>query len=97
MSETLETEINRFERVISAFEKYVDSQTSDLRTLVSKHTEEGAKWRTEYEDLNTKKVVEIHNALKLLNSNIGKTNSDSKDRYEMMLNEMRVLENAVTS
>lgn len=48
----------------------------------------------EFEDLNSKKVIEIHNALKLLNSNIGKCGSDSKDRYDMITNEVRVLENA---
>jgi hypothetical protein len=55
------------------------------------------KWRSEFEDLNTKKIIEIHNALKLLNQNIGKVNSDSKDRFDMVSSEMRVLENAVSS
>ena len=44
--------------------------------------------------MNTKKVIEIHNALKLLNSNTSKVNSDSKDRYDILNNEIRVLENA---
>ncbi len=55
------------------------------------------KWRSEFEDLNTKQIIEIHNALKLLNQNIGKVNSDSKDRFDMVSSEMRVLENAVSS
>ena len=96
VSETLESEISRFERVISAFEKYIDTQTSDLRGILQKQVEENSKWRGDYEDINTKKVIEIHNALKLLNSNIGKVNSDSKDRFDMINNEMRVLENAVS-
>ena len=53
------------------------------------------KWRSEFEDLNTKKIIEIHNALKLLNSNIGKVNSDGKDRFDSVSSEMRVLENAL--
>jgi len=89
--------MTRFERVISAFEKYIDTQTGDLRTIISKEAEEGLKWRSEFEDLNTKKIIEIHNALKLLNQNIGKVNSDSKDRYDMVSQEMRVVENAVSS
>lgn len=36
VTETLETEIARFERVISAFEKYIDTQTSDIRQLLGK-------------------------------------------------------------
>ena len=44
--------------------------------------------------MNTKKVVEIHSALKLLNSNIGKVNSDCKDRFDMLSGEIRVMENA---
>ena len=33
--------------------------------------------------------------MKLLNQNIGKVNSDSKDRFDIVAAEMRVLENAV--
>jgi len=47
--------------------------------------------------LNTRKVLEIHNALKLLNGNIGKVGSDAKDRYEMLGNEMKLVENACNS
>lgn len=65
--------------------------------VIGRQTEEGLKWRSEFEDLNTKKIIEIHNALKLLNQNIGKVNSDSKDRFDMVSQEARVLENAVTS
>ena len=97
VNETLENEIGRFERVISAFEKYIDTQTGDLRGLISRQGEEIGKWRSEFEDLNTKKIIEIHNAFKLLNQNIGKVNSDSKDRFDMVNSEMRVLENAVSS
>ncbi len=96
VSETLESEITRFERVISAFEKYIDTQTSDLRATITQQVEENSKWRGDYEDINTSKVIEIHNALKLLNSNIGKVNSDAKDRFDMINNEMRVMENAVS-
>ena len=97
VNETLENEIGRFERVISAFEKYIDTQTSYLRLIIGRQAEESLKWRSEFEDLNTKKIIEIHNALKLLNQNIGKVNSDSKDRFDMISSEMRVLENAVSS
>lgn len=96
VNETLENEISRFERVISAFEKYIDTQTGDLRSIISRQTEESLKWKSEFEDLNTKKIIEIHNALKLLNVSIGKVNSDSKDRFDMVAQEARVLENAVT-
>lgn len=36
VSETLESELGRFERIISAFEKYMESQTGELRILVTK-------------------------------------------------------------
>jgi hypothetical protein len=36
VNETLENEISRFERVISAFEKYIDTQTGDLRGIISR-------------------------------------------------------------
>ena len=97
VNETLENEISRFERVIAAFEKYIDTQTGDLRTIISRQTDESLKWKSEFEDLNTKKIIEIHNALKLLNVSIGKVNSDSKDRFDMIAQESRVLENAVSA
>jgi len=97
VSETLESEIGRFERVISAFEKFIDQQTGDLRAMVQKQVEENKKWRDEYEEVNTRKLLEVHNALKLLNGNIGKVNTDSKDRYDLLQNEVRVLENALHS
>ncbi len=84
VNETLENEISRFERVIAAFEKYIDTQTGDLRTIISRQADESLKWKSEFEDLNTKKIIEIHNALKLLNVSIGKVNSDSKDRFDMI-------------
>ena len=31
------------------------------------------KWKEQFEDLQTKKMLEIHSALKLLNKNISKT------------------------
>ena len=65
-----------------------------MRNILSKQAEESAKWKGDYEDINTKKVVEIHSALKLLNSNIGKVNSDCKDRFDMINSEIRVMENA---
>jgi hypothetical protein len=40
-------------------------------------------------DSVNKKIIEIHNALKLLNSNIGKVNTDGKDRYDMIGEEMK--------
>ena len=97
VNETLENEISRFERVIAAFEKYIDTQTGDLRNIISRQSEESLKWKSEFEDLNTKKIIEIHNALKLLNVSIGKVNSDSKDRFDMIAQESRVLENAVSA
>lgn len=97
VNETLENEISRFERVIAAFEKYIDTQTGDLRTIISRQADESLKWKSEFEDLNTKKIIEIHNALKLLNVSIGKVNSDSKDRFDMIAQESRVLENAVSA
>lgn len=64
--------------------------------MLTKQVEENSKWRGDYEDINTQKVIEIHNALKLLNSNIGKVNSDAKDRFDMITNDFRVMENAIS-
>ena len=66
VKETVEGEISRFERVISAFEKYMEREAGEMRGIVVKEREEHLKWRSDFEDETTNKLLEIHNALKLL-------------------------------
>ena len=68
MNETLDKEINRFEKIVGAFEKHIETQTSELRESISKNDEKVNKWRVGFEELQSKKILEIHSALKLLNT-----------------------------
>jgi hypothetical protein len=51
-------------------------------------------FKIENEDINEKKVAEIHSALKLLNRNIGKVGADAKDRFDIVSNNVKQVENA---
>ena len=57
---------------------------------LQKMEEEAVMRRKEEEEQEEGRVGEIHQALKLLNGNIGKVSQDSKDRYEMLKSEMAV-------
>lgn len=63
----VETEMNRFEKVISAIEKQQSGVSDEWVTKLDEMHKENLKWRVDYEDINTKKLQEIHSALKVLN------------------------------
>jgi biopolymer transport protein ExbB/TolQ len=48
-----------------------------------------------FEDAESKKLLELHSAMKVLNSNFQKVNRDSKDRFELLQKEFQVFDNAL--
>ena len=81
-------EITWFEKIVGAFETLIDQKHSELKENVTSITERQEKWKEQFEDLQTKKMLEIHSALKLLNKNISKTTTDNKDRYDLINKEI---------
>lgn len=61
--------MTRFEKIVGAFEKHIEQRTSELSEQVTSQDEKQSKWKISFEDLQTKKMLEIHAALKLLNKN----------------------------
>lgn len=53
------------------------------------------KWRVGIEDSEGKKIVEIHSAMKLLNSNFTKVSKDTKDRFDILQKELQNQEAAL--
>jgi hypothetical protein len=83
VSETLESELSRFERVLSAFEKHLEDTTSDLKNGNVNSQGEDKLWKDSMENSMQSKFTDVHNAVKLLNNNILKNETDAQDRAEL--------------
>ena len=62
----LESELRRFENVITALEKQHLSLGEDLRGQVNSFKQDNTKWRVDYEDITTKKFRRFILLLKCL-------------------------------
>ena len=56
---------------------------------------DNTKWRVDMEDMNSKKFQEIHEAVKIVNNQMGKGSDDWQDRSELLSAETKLLENAL--
>lgn len=60
-----------------------------MKVALKKHIDETNKWKVDYEDISTKKIQEIHSALKMLNQNIKNGQNDLKDTKDIISAELR--------
>jgi len=74
--------MTRFEKVVGTLEKTQNGSTDDWHQKLEALNRENVKWRMDYEDINTKKLQEIHQAFKLMNSQMGKGSTDWKERCD---------------
>ena len=88
----LESELRRFENVITALEKQHLSLGEDLRGQVNSFKQDNTKWRVDYEDITTKKIQEIHSALKMFNQVLKAVKDELKDTKDGFNAEMRIVE-----
>ena len=56
----VESEMRRFDNVVSALEKQQLALSEDLRNKLTDFKSENTKWRIDYEDITAKKITEIH-------------------------------------
>ena len=64
----VETEMTRFEKVISAIEQHLVGGIENLKKDNEDFRMENGKWRVDYEDMQAKKLKEVHEAIKELNN-----------------------------
>jgi len=95
VNDTLDKEIGRFEKIVGAFEKLLNTQVAELREDISGNDEKISKWKLSFEDLQTKKLLEIHSVLKHLNKNIAKGTKDAKERYDLSQGNNKVLQESM--
>ena len=69
INETLSKEVTRIEKIMSTLEGFTKMQVSDLRKEITLVKQETEKWSINFEDVQVRKLVEIHQAIKVLNQN----------------------------
>ena len=92
---TVEGEMNRFEKVLSAIEKHQVDSLEEVRFQMGQQMGESVKWKADFEDINVQKLQEVHQAIKMINDQKGKGELDWRDRAEMISQEMKLIENAL--
>ena len=89
--------MSRFEKVISAIETHLVGGIENLKKENEDFRMDSGKWRVDYEDMQAKKLQEVHEAIKELNSQIGKGANDWRDRCDQVSADTQLLENAIQS
>ena len=97
VNSVVETEMSRFEKVISAIETHLVGGIENLKKENEDFRMDSGKWRVDYEDMQAKKLQEVHEAIKELNSQIGKGANDWRDRCDQVSADTQLLENAIQS
>ena len=87
--------MTRFEKVVSAIEQHLVGGIDSLKKENEDFRMENGQWRVDYEDMQAKKLKEVHDAIKELNSQIGKGANDWRDRADQVSAETKLLENAL--
>ena len=59
-NETLAKEVGRFEKVTSSLEIFTKTQLSALQKESTQRDAETEKWKVNFEDVQARKIVEIH-------------------------------------
>ena len=60
-----------------------------------RNVQENIKWKADFEDINTHKIAEVHQAIKVAASEADKKGGDTTERYDTLSQEIRLIENAI--
>ena len=61
----------------------------DLQQQLNNTNSETQKWQVNFEDLQARKILEIHQAIKVLNQNFVFVQKDGKDKFEILTDQQR--------
>ena len=59
-----------------------------MKSEISTVSVDTSKWQVNFEDIQARKIIEIHQAIKVLNQNYLFMQKDSKDKYDYLNNQM---------
>lgn len=91
---TVESELSRFEKIISAFEKYIDTQVSEVKAQNQSYLEESRAGRGESFTELLRKQEDMQGRVAALTSRLTKVEDDSRDRASTLREELKVVETA---
>ena len=83
-NETLAKEVTRIEKVMGTLESFSKLQVSELRKDITAVKQETDRWTVNFEDMQARKIMEIHQAIKVLNSNATYIQKDAIERFELL-------------
>lgn len=83
-NDTVAKEITRVEKVMSTLEQFSKMQVSELRKDITTVKQDIDRWTVNYEDIQARKIMEIHQAIKVLNSNAAFIQKDTIERIELL-------------
>jgi hypothetical protein len=63
----VESEMNRFEKVLSAIEKHQVDSLDEVKYQMGTQMADSVKWKADFEDINAQKLQEVHQAIKMIN------------------------------
>ena len=83
------------EQVASATERHALGQLGEVRASLAAVEERTERWRVTFEDAESKRLLELHAAMKILNSNFQKVSRDGKDRFQLLQREFQAFDGAL--
>jgi len=84
VNSVVETEMSRFEQVLSVTEGQSSGSFEQIRKEFLKNVQDTIKWKADFEDINSNKLLEVHAAIKLTNTHTEKKAADGNDRVEVL-------------
>jgi hypothetical protein len=95
INSVVESEMNRFEKVLSVVEKHQIESVDSINQKLSDSVSDSIKWKADFEDMNAQKLTDIHQALNRVSDLHGKGRTDSGEKIESLQQEMKLIENAL--
>jgi len=86
----------RFEKIISAFEKYIENQIGEIKQQSQVQSEEQKIMRGDGFQEAMRKQEEMQTTLNLITHNFNKVQEDSQDRAALVREELKAVEGALT-
>ena len=93
---TVESELSRFEKIISAFEKYIDNQIVDIKDQTKAYFDDAIKMKRGEGAEEDNKYDEIKTTLNLISHSMSQIEEDNKDRGQLLKAEVKATEGAMS-
>ena len=91
---TVESELSRFEKIIAAFERYIDTQVSEVKAQNQSYIEEWRANRGESFSEVVRKQEDLQASVAMLTQKVNKAEEDGRDRASTVRDELKVVETA---